>query len=677
MCGIFGLILKPGSTYPEKSISKSLKNLALYSESRGKDSSGVAFRFADKNNINIIKGDIPVSELLESSMYEKNIQNLVDEYKNGNSLQCFGHARLVTNGSQLHEENNQPVIKDNIVIIHNGIITNVDHLWNQNQSLQRKFSIDTEIIPGLIRAGLNSGLNTLQASVQTFQQLEGTFSVAAMFADHNEFLLATNNGSLYYISNEKDFIFFASERYYLDKLLQQSSFAAFGNTEKVKQLKANDALLVNYNSFNLTHFKINQPAVVSSAEQTHQPFAINISAVENKKTRKEIVIDPSIYINRANETHLFKLLEFNADAIKKLKRCTKCLYPETFPFIYFDTSGVCNYCKNYKPKNQHKPISEIMDLVEPYRSKNGEPDCIVPFSGGRDSTFALHIVKNELKLNPIAYTYDWGMVTDLARRNIARTCGKLGVEHIIVSADIHWKRENIRKNINAWLAKPHLGMIPLFMAGDKFFFYYTNVVKKRNNVKLNLYGINHLENTDFKVGFAGIPPDFDKKLIYSMSLQRQAKLFSFVFSQFLQSPGYLNQSLLDSFGSIVARYFIKKEDYFHLFDYYTWDEREVEKVLALYNWEKAIDTNTSWRIGDGTAAFYNYIYYTVAGFSEFDTFRSNQIREGMLDRETALKLIEEENRPRYESMRWYLEIVGVDFEKAVRKINAIPKLYQV
>jgi len=215
------------------------------------------------------------------------------------------------------------------------------------------------------------------------------------------------------------------------------------------------------------------------------------------------------------------------------------------------------------------------------------------------------------------------------------------------------------------------------MAGDKFFFYYTNVVKKRNNVKLNLYGINHLENTDFKVGFAGIPPDFDKKLIYSMSLQRQAKLFSFVFKQFFQSPGYLNQSLLDSFGSIVARYFIKKEDYFHLFDYYTWNEKEVEKVLELYNWEKAIDTNTSWRIGDGTAAFYNYIYYTVAGFSEFDTFRSNQIREGMLDRETALKLIEEENRPRYESMRWYLEIVGVDFENAIKKINAIPKLYQI
>ena len=71
-------------------------------------------------------------------------------------------------------------------------------------------------------------------------------------------------------------------------------------------------------------------------------------------------------------------------------------------------------------------------------------------------------MKNELGLNPITYTYDWGMVTDLARRNIARICGKLGVENIIVAANIHWKRMNISKNIKAWLKNPSLGMIPLF-----------------------------------------------------------------------------------------------------------------------------------------------------------------------------------------------------------------------
>jgi hypothetical protein len=89
----------------------------------------------------------------------------------------------------------------------------------------------------------------------------------------------------------------------------------------------------------------------------------------------------------------------------------------------------------------------------------------------------------------------------------------------------------------------------------------------------------------------------------------------------------------------------------------------------------APDTNTTWRIGDGTAALYNYIYYTVAGFTEHDTFRSNQIREGQITREKALKLVEDENRPRYENIRWYLDILNIDFSEVISVINSIPKLY--
>ncbi len=92
---------------------------------------------------------------------------------------------------------------------------------------------------------------------------------------------------------------------------------------------------------------------------------------------------------------------------------------------------------------------------------------IVAFSGGRDSSYGLHYVKNVLKMNPVAFTYDWGLVTDLARRNQARVCGKLGVEHIIRSADITAKRRYVRKNIEAWLKKPELGMVTLLMAGDR------------------------------------------------------------------------------------------------------------------------------------------------------------------------------------------------------------------
>jgi hypothetical protein len=288
----------------------------------------------------------------------------------------------------------------------------------------------------------------------------------------------------------------------------------------------------------------------------------------------------------------------------------------------------------------------------------------------------LHLIKKELGLNPIAFTYDWGMVTDLARRNIARVCGKLGVENIIVSADMHWKRENIRKNVQAWLKKPSLGMIPLFMAGDKYFFYYTNRLKKHTGIDLNLWGINHLENTDFKVGFAGIPPKFDKKKIYSLTIKNQVKLFGYVGSNIVKSPGYMNQSVWDSLGSFGARYMSSHNDMHSVFDYYKWDEDEINILLDKeYGWEKAIDTSSTWRIGDGTASFYNYIYYTVAGFSEVDTFRSNQIREGMISREKALKLIEEENLHRNETMRWSLDIIGLDFEEVIKAVNNIPKHY--
>ena len=66
----------------------------------------------------------------------------------------------------------------------------------------------------------------------------------------------------------------------------------------------------------------------------------------------------------------------------------------------------------------------------------------------------------------------------------------------------------------------------------------------------------------------------------------------------------------------------------------------------------------------------------MTGFSENDTFRSNQIREGVITREEALKFVEEENKPRYESIKWYCDTIGIDFAETVEIINSIPKLYE-
>ena len=367
-----------------------------------------------------------------------------------------------------------------------------------------------------------------------------------------------------------------------------------------------------------------------------------------------------------------KLLE---DSPPVLVRCTKCLLPHTMPFIYFDSNGVCNYCLNYKKKNMPKSINQLKEIVKNFKQINGN-DCIVPFSGGRDSSFGLHLIVKELGLNPITYTYEWGMTSDIGRRNISLMCSKLGVENIIVAADIYKKRENIKKNVEAWLNKPDLGMVSLFTAGDKHFYQFVEDIKKETNIKLNIWGSSPYELTHFKSGYLGIKPDFFSKGVYSKGLGRQLNYQYLRLKQMFKNPSYFNSSIWDTISGEYYRSIKRKSFYYYIFDYWEWNETEIETTLSKeYDWIFANDTRTSWRIGDGTAAFYNYIYYTLAGFTEHDTFRSNQIREGVITREEGLKLVEEENRPRYESLRDYFDIIDIDFKTAINTINRMPKLW--
>jgi hypothetical protein len=102
----------------------------------------------------------------------------------------------------------------------------------------------------------------------------------------------------------------------------------------------------------------------------------------------------------------------------------------------------------------------------------------------------------------------------------------------------------------------------------------------------------------------------------------------------------------------------------------------MKTLIDGYGWEKPSDTCLTWRIDDGTSAFYNYIYIVVAGFTENDTFRSCQIREGIISKEEALRIIAEENKPRIKTIEWYAQTVGFDCNKAIRIINTLPKLYR-
>lgn len=609
MCGIFGLVSASG----QKVNKASLNILADHARQRGRDSSGLIY--FDKQGCQVKRADYDVNNLLSK----------VAPY---NSQAVFGHSRLITNGLA----DNQPVVRGDICVIHNGIIVNDADVWGLIGA-ERKLEIDSEVIAAITEKYLeDNGTDLSQLSDRILSLCKGVIACAIILPKIGKAVLFSNNGSLY-LGQSDDGVCFSSESYPLTQI-------------------------------HCTHItQIKEQAVILEI-----PESASVSVSDDRKRTHNII--PPFKYNQAEE----KLLQFN---LPELRRCTKCVLPETMPYISFDAAGVCNYCNTYTLRNVPKPKEDLFNLVKPYR-RNGQLDCIVPFSGGRDSCYGLHLIVKELGMNPVTYTYDWGMVTDLGRRNISRMCAELGVENIIIADDIDKKRKNIATNLRAWLKSPHLGMISILTAGDKHFFRHVETVKRQTGIGLNLWGVNPLEVTHFKAGFLGIPPDFEEKRVYMNGWRKQLEYQSLRFKAMLKSPGYFNSSLWDTLSGEYYRSFTEKKDYYHIFDYWSWDEKTIDDTLiGEYDWETAVDTSTTWRIGDGTAAFYNYIYYTVAGFSEHDTFRSNQIREGVMTRDQALELVKNENQPRYQNIRWYLDALGMDFDQVIKVVNAIPKLYKV
>ncbi len=606
MCGIFGYITSKKSNFLSKELNNFTNKLYQLSESRGRESSGIAVKSPHTKKISILKDALPASKFIEGAKYKKLLRENIPAGKLTQEISLIAHTRLVTNGCQYNNENNMPIYNESIAAVHNGIITNIQELWDIHQDLNHRLDVDSEFITSYIQKDVKNSSSLVGATQKLFHEINGTASIALLFSNFDEFVLASNNTSLYYYLNkEKGILAFSSEQF----ILSQAVTSLLGNTteSEIKRTKPFSGLLIK-KDLSIDEFTYEAGTKINIEKNSKSKSIFHIHNI----SKKEIPLGPTNLNTQTKVSQAEKVIEFNLESIKKLKRCTKCILPETFPFIRFNSVGVCNYCENYKVKKQGSREQEFKAMMNKFKRGNNQPDCIVPFSGGRDSSFGLHYIVHDLGMKPITYTYDWGMVTDLSRRNIARVCGKLGIENIIVSADIKYKRENIRKNLEAWLKKPVLGMIPLLMAGDKHFYYFVNQVKKQTGISLNIWSGNQLENTDFKSGFCGVAPAFEKKHPDSLPIKNQITMICFYLYNFLRNPSYLNKSLVDTASSYWSYYIEPRSDFYQLYDWIKWDEQLIEDTLLnRYDWEISPDTTSTWRIGDGTAAFYNYVYYTV------------------------------------------------------------------
>lgn len=114
-----------------------------------------------------------------------------------------------------------------------------------------------------------------------------------------------------------------------------------------------------------------------------------------------------------------------------LRYCVRCVMPHTKPDLRLDDEGVCNACRAYEARKEvdwDQRRKELLSLIEKYRNPGSNWDCIVPVSGGKDSTYQV-IRMLQLGLNPLCVTATTCDLSDIGRKNI-ENIKRLGVDYV-------------------------------------------------------------------------------------------------------------------------------------------------------------------------------------------------------------------------------------------------------
>ena len=105
-----------------------------------------------------------------------------------------------------------------------------------------------------------------------------------------------------------------------------------------------------------------------------------------------------------------------------MRICAKCILPNTFPGIHFDEQGVCNFCRDFKGEQALKEekqeyYAKFQDLIKQVKGKS-DYDATLAYSGGKDSTYTLYLLREVFKLKTLAITFDNGFISEQAFKNI-------------------------------------------------------------------------------------------------------------------------------------------------------------------------------------------------------------------------------------------------------------------
>ncbi len=360
-----------------------------------------------------------------------------------------------------------------------------------------------------------------------------------------------------------------------------------------------------------------------------------------------------------------------------IKLCTRCTLPETYETIEFDGKGGCNICKQHEYKQtavdwtaRRKMLDEI---IARYRGKY-DYDCLVPFSGGKDSTFTLLYLMKEYKLKPLVIRFDHMFFRPKVEEYNTKTFRYLGVDVLRFSPN--WRvvkrlmmESLVRKGDFCWHC--HSGIfsypmhvavkynVPLIFWGEPsaeytaYYDYKDTELEMVDEKRFNRY-INLGITAEDMMGMINSPEDpLDP---------RDLNPYTYPPLKELKRIGYHSVCL----GSYIPWDVKENVKYFQK-DLPWWQGDQVEGMpKGMYVYEK---------IECYMQGVRDYIKYIKRGYGRITQMTSLDIRNNRMSREEAMALIKkyEGRKPRMlQTFLDYLELTEEQFNEIVLKTVVPP-----
>lgn len=317
-----------------------------------------------------------------------------------------------------------------------------------------------------------------------------------------------------------------------------------------------------------------------------------------------------------------------------MKLCSKCTTPETHETISFDTQGVCNVCRQIEYKKANVDWAarrkDFAKLCDKYRNK-GQYDCIVPFSGGKDSTFTLYALVREFKLKPLVVSFDHGFYRPNLLANVERTMSRLGCDFLKFKPNPQIVKKVmaeslLRKGDFCWHCHVGISTYPMQIA-VKFNIPFV-VWGEPSAEYTSYYSYDELETVDerrfYKWVNLGISADDMLGMIDGDATMRDLEPFSYPPLKDLKAIDYCSVPL----GAFIS-WDVKKQQEI-ISRELGWRGDEVEGVPPGYEYEK---------IECAFQGIRDYCKFLKRGYARVTHLTSIDIRNSRLDRTKALELI--------------------------------------